>query len=162
MPSFSGTIVTPARRLRGRLRVPGDKSISHRYAMLAALADGRSKLTGFAPGADCQSTLACLSVLGVEIEERPAGTVTVLGRGLGRLGSPPYPLDAGNSGTTLRLLGGMLAGHRFSSTLTGDASLSRRPMRRIIEPLVRMGARIDSDQERPPLTIYGAALHGIA
>src|SRR5437773_8732894 len=106
MPSFSAATVTPARRLQGRLRVPGDKSISHRYAMLAALADGRSKLTGFAPGADCQSTLACLRALGVEMEEGPAGTVTVLGRGLGRLGSARRPLDAGNSGTTMRMLAG--------------------------------------------------------
>src|SRR3954466_12128595 len=162
MASFSAARVTPARRLQGRLGVPGDKSISHRYAMLAALADGRSTLTGFAPGADCQSTLACLRVLGIDIGEGPGGTITVLGRGFGQLGSPSHPLDAGNSGTTMRLLGGILAGHPFSSTLTGDASLSRRPMRRIIEPLVRMGARIDSDRERPPLTIHGAALHGIA
>src|SRR5206468_547973 len=105
MPSFSVATVTPARRLGGRLRVPGDKSISHRYALLAALADGSSNLTGFAPGADCQSTVACLRVLGVEIQEGPAGTLTVLGRGLGQLGSPSHPLDAGNSGTTMRLLG---------------------------------------------------------
>jgi len=162
MPSFSAATVTPARRLQGRLRVPGDKSISHRYAMLAALAEGRSRLTGFAPGADCQSTLACLRALGVEIEEGPAATVSVLGRGLGRLGSPSSPLDAGNSGTTMRLLAGILAGHRFRSTLVGDRSLSRRPMRRVIEPLLRMGARIDADHDKPPLVIDGAALHGMA
>src|SRR5437762_458856 len=162
MPSFSATTITPGRRLQGRLRVPGDKSISHRYAMLAALAEGRSRLTGFAPGADCHSTLACLRTLGVEIEEGPAGTITVLGRGLGRLGSPSGPLDAGNSGTTMRLLAGILAGHRFRSTLAGDRSLSSRPMRRVIEPLVRMGARIDSENGRPPLVIDGATLHGIA
>ena len=162
MLPFSAATVAPARRLQGRLRVPGDKSISHRYAMLAALAEGRSRLTGFAPGADCHSTLACLRTLGVEIEEGPAGTITVLGRGLGRLGSPSGPLDAGNSGTTMRLLAGILAGHRFRSTLAGDRSLSSRPMRRVIEPLVRMGARIDSENGRPPLVIDGATLHGIA
>src|SRR5881227_2319965 len=97
-------VVTPARRLRGRLRVPGDKSIAHRYAILAALADGPSTLRHFAPGADCQSTLRCLSRLGVAIEQEPAGTVTLLGRGCGRLCSPRGTLDAGNSGTTMRLL----------------------------------------------------------
>src|SRR5206468_5421163 len=102
MPSFSGTIVTPARRLRGRLRVPGDKSISHRYALLAALADGRSQLTNYAPGADCQSTLACLRGLGVEVEQRPEGLVWIMGRGSSGLRSPSAPLDAGNSGTTMR------------------------------------------------------------
>src|SRR4029077_5268153 len=100
---------------------------AHRYALLAALAEGRSTLTHFAPGADCRSTLGCLRALGVEVEEAGDGTVTVLGRGFGQLRSPAGPLDAGNSGTTLRLLSGVLAGHAFSSTLVGDASLSRRP-----------------------------------
>ena len=161
MPSFSATTITPGRRLQGRLHVPGDKSISHRYAMLAALAEGRSTLTQFAPGADCQSTIACLRQLSVDVQEGPPGTVTVLGRGLGRLRSSSQPLDAGNSGTTMRLLAGILAGHAFRSTLTGDDSLSRRPMRRVIDPLGRMGARIESDDGRPPLTVHGAALHGI-
>src|ERR671937_3235349 len=125
MPSCAVT-VTPARRLRGRIRVPGDKSIAHRYALFAALSEGRSTLAHFAPGADCRSTLRCLRGLGVEIDDGPDGTVTVLGRGLGRLCSPDGPLDAGNSGTTMRLVAGILAGHRFSATLTGDASLSRR------------------------------------
>jgi 3-phosphoshikimate 1-carboxyvinyltransferase len=147
--------------VRGRLRIPGDKSISHRYALLAALADGASTLTHFAPGADCWSTLACLRRLGVDVREGSAGAVTVLGRGLGRLCSPAGPLDAGNSGTTIRMLAGVLAGHGFSSTIVGDASLSRRPMRRVIEPLERMGARIDSSEGRPPLTIHGADLHAI-
>src|SRR4029450_1798738 len=100
--------VAPARRLRGRLRVPGDKSIAHRYALLAALAEGRSTLTHFAPGADCRSTLTCLRGLGVEVDESPEGTVTVMGRGFGQLRSPVQPLDAGNSGTTMRLLAGIL------------------------------------------------------
>src|SRR4029453_12172242 len=103
MPSRCAATVSPARRLHGRLRVPGDKSISHRYAMLAGLAEGRSTLTNYAPGADCRSTLACLRGLGVAIEEGAGATVTVMGRGIGRLCSPGGTLDAGNSGTTMRL-----------------------------------------------------------
>jgi 3-phosphoshikimate 1-carboxyvinyltransferase len=162
MPPLSAATIMPARRLRGRLRVPGDKSIAHRYALLAALAEGRSILRGFAPGADCRSTLACLRGLGVEMEEGPEDTVTLMGRGFGQLRSPAAPLDAGNSGTTMRLLTGVLAGHLFTTTLVGDASLSRRPMRRVIAPLERMGARIGNDEGRPPLTIQGAPLTGIA
>jgi 3-phosphoshikimate 1-carboxyvinyltransferase len=162
MPPLPAATITPARALRGRLRVPGDKSIAHRYALLAALADGRSTLTHFAPGADCRSTLACLRALGVDVVEPADGTVTLLGRGLGRLRSPSGPLDAGNSGTTMRLLAGVLAGHRFSATLVGDASLSRRPMRRVTVPLERMGARLETMDGRPPLTVHGGALHAIA
>src|SRR2546427_12017584 len=102
MPPMSAATITPARRLRGRLRVPGDNSIAHRYALFAALAEGPSTLAHFAPGVDCRSTLMCLRELGVEIEDGPAGTVHVLGRGFGQLRSPGGPLDAGNSGTTLR------------------------------------------------------------
>jgi len=154
--------VAPARRLRGRLTVPGDKSIAHRYALLGALADGRSTLTHFAPGADCQSTLACLRALGVEVEASERGTVTLLGRGFGQLRSPSTPLDAGNSGTTMRLLAGVLAGHPFSATLIGDASLSRRPMRRVMTPLERMGARFEATDGHAPLTIHGGRLHAIS
>jgi 3-phosphoshikimate 1-carboxyvinyltransferase len=154
--------VAPARRLRGRLTVPGDKSIAHRYALLGALADGRSTLTHFAPGADCQSTLACLRALGVGVESAEDGTVTLLGRGFGQLRSPSAHLDAGNSGTTMRLLAGVLAGHSFSATLIGDASLSRRPMRRVMTPLERMGARIDAIDGHAPLTIHGTRLHAIS
>jgi 3-phosphoshikimate 1-carboxyvinyltransferase len=161
MPLTSAATITPAQRLHGRLRVPGDKSIAHRYALLAALADGRSTLTNFAPGADCRSTLACLRQLGVEISEEPEGTVGVVGRGFGQLRSPAGALDAGNSGTTIRLLAGVLAGHAFTSTLIGDASLSRRPMRRVMAPLERMGARIESTDGHPPLVIHGGALHAI-
>jgi 3-phosphoshikimate 1-carboxyvinyltransferase len=160
--SSQTAIVLPARRVQGRLRVPGDKSIAHRYAILAALADGPSTLANYAPGADCRSTLACLRRLGVDVNEGPAGAVIVLGRGFGRLCSPVDALDAGNSGTTMRLLAGVLAGYPFSATLTGDGSLSRRPMRRVIAPLEAMGARIESSDGRAPLTIHGAALHGIA
>jgi 3-phosphoshikimate 1-carboxyvinyltransferase len=154
--------ITPGRRLLGRLSVPGDKSIAHRYALFAALADGPSMLHNFAPGADCRSTLNCLRRLGVSIEEGPADTITLLGRGFGQLRSPEGPLDAGNSGTTMRLLAGVLAGHQFSSTIVGDASLSSRPMRRVIEPLERMGARLDAPGGHAPLTIQGGRLHGIA
>src|SRR5262245_55458456 len=135
MPPSAVVTVAPARRMVGRLRVPGDKSVSHRYALLAALAEGRSTLRNFAPGADCRSTLACLGGLGVEISQELDGSVTVLGRGIGRLSSPSATLDAGNSGTTMRLLAGIVAGHPFSSRLAGDQSLSARPMRRVIEPL---------------------------
>jgi 3-phosphoshikimate 1-carboxyvinyltransferase len=147
-------------RVSGRLRVPGDKSISHRYAMLAAIADGESRLTGYAPGADCAATLACLEALGVAVSR---GTTIVI-RGLGRRGlrAPSAPLDAANSGTSMRLLSGLLAAHPFTSVVGGDASLSRRPMRRVIDPLTRMGAAIDAIDGRPPLTIHGAALHAIA
>lgn len=160
-PSRAVTVV-PARRIGGRLSVPGDKSISHRYAILASLAEGRSVISHYAPGADCQSTLACLRQLGVEIEATSPDTITILGRGIGRLRSAAASLDAGNSGTTMRLLAGVLAGHTFESTLAGDASLSRRPMRRVIEPLERMGARIEAIDGHPPLTIRGARLTPIA
>ena len=161
MPTSAATIA-PARRLTGRLTVPGDKSIAHRYALLAALAEGRSTLTHFAPGADCRSTLACLRGLGVAVEEGADGTVTLLGRGFGQLRSPAAPLDAGNSGTTMRLMAGVLAGHPFDATMFGDASLSRRPMRRVIAPLELMGARIDAVDGRPPLTVHGTKLRPIA
>ena len=146
----------------GTLRVPGDKSISHRYALLAALAEGASRLSNYAPGADCRSTLACLRRLGVEIQRGEDGVVTVMGRGLRGWRSPSGPLDAGNSGTTMRMLAGVLAAQPFSTQLVGDASLSRRPMRRVIEPLARMGARIEATDGHAPLTIHGAALHAIA
>jgi 3-phosphoshikimate 1-carboxyvinyltransferase len=155
-------VIAPARAVRGRIQVPGDKSISHRYAIFAALADGTSTIANFAPGADCQSTLACLAALGVTIEHGPGGYARVTGRGLGGLQPPTASLDCGNSGTTMRLLSGVLAAHPFSSVLRGDASLSRRPMRRVIAPLSEMGARFEaSPGERPPITIRGGRLHAI-
>ncbi len=163
----AAALVAPAVRLRGRLRVPGDKSISHRYALLAALATGTSTITGYSTGADCRSTLACLRDLAVPITATPEGqgdrlTVAVTGRGLDALQPPQAPLNAGNSGTTMRLLAGILAGRAFVSTLVGDASLNRRPMGRIVEPLTAMGARIRSSEgARPPLTITGGGLAGI-
>jgi len=156
----SARTIAPAARVRGALRVPGDKSISHRYALLAALADGRSQLAGYAPGADCRSTLACLRALGVEISTA-GDAVTIVGHGLGGFSPPQAPLDAGNSGTTMRLLAGVLAAQPFRSTLVGDASLSRRPMRRVIEPLERMGARIESTEGHAPLVIHGGPLRAI-
>jgi 3-phosphoshikimate 1-carboxyvinyltransferase len=161
MPPVPATIITPARRVQGTLRVPGDKSISHRYALIAAVAEGRSLLSNYAPGADCQSTLACLDQLGVDIQRGENGAVTVVGRGLRGWCSPSGLLDAGNSGSTMRMLAGMLAAQPFSTQLVGDASLSRRPMRRVIEPLSRMGARIEATDGHAPLTIHGAALHAI-
>jgi 3-phosphoshikimate 1-carboxyvinyltransferase len=152
--------VRPARRVSGTVHLPGDKSISHRYALLGALADGETVITRFAPGADCASTLSCLRDLGVAIA-RDRGTVRIEGRGLRGLLPPEGPLDCGNSGTTLRLVAGMLAAHPFDATLTGDASLRRRPMRRVITPLRAMGATIEGADDRPPLTLRGAPLHGI-
>jgi 3-phosphoshikimate 1-carboxyvinyltransferase len=157
--------ITPARRLSGQVRVPGDKSISHRYALLGALASGTTRLTNYSPGGDCTSTLACLKRLGVEIEIQPglpdrpgARTILIEGRGLAGLQAPRGVLDAGNSGTTTRLLAGVLAAHPFSSTITGDDSLRRRPMTRVIEPLSRMGARFESSAGSLPLTIIGSTL----
>ena len=153
--------ISPQSRASGRVRVPGDKSISHRYAMLAAMADGESTISGFSPGADCAATLECLRGLGVTIRRTGPGSMTILGRGLGGLQAPDNALDALNSGTTMRLLSGIVAGHPFRTVMTGDASLQRRPMRRIIDPLTKMGARIDARDGRPPLTIEGGSLHGI-
>ena len=148
----------PAKRLEGSLRFPGDKSISHRYAMLAALAEGPSEIHFFSSSADCQSTLNCLQQLGVKIS-RDGDTVMVQGVGLEGLRPPAEPLDAGNSGTTMRLLSGILAGQPFSSVLVGDASLSRRPMKRIVDPLTLMGAHIlTSESGTPPLEIEGRTL----
>jgi 3-phosphoshikimate 1-carboxyvinyltransferase len=159
-------LVTPAARVAGRLRVPGDKSISHRYAMLAALADGRSNIQGYLTGADCLSTLDCLRALGVAVHRTPESPgnreiVRIDGRGARGLTAPAAPLDAGNSGTTMRLLSGILAAHEFRTVMGGDSSLSRRPMKRVIRPLTEMGATIGSDDGRPPLVINGARLQGI-
>lgn len=162
MPALSAVTVAPARRVRGRIRVPGDKSISHRYALLAALASGRSELLNYAPGADCQSMLECLRRLGVQVDVRADGAAILLGRGSQLLGSPSAPLDCANSGTAMRLLAGVLAGQPFSTRLIGDASLSSRPMRRIIVPLERMGARFESRDGRAPLVVHGGDLHGIS
>ena len=149
--------IKPAKRLTGSVRFPGDKSISHRYAMLAAIAEGASEIHYFSSSADCASTLACLEKLGAKVE-RKGEVVTIQGAGLGGLRAPSGPLDAGNSGSTMRMLAGMLAAQPFRSVIGGDASLSRRPMRRVIEPLAQMGARIRSaDGGLPPLEFEGGA-----
>ncbi len=150
-------VVRPAGNLAGRVRLPGDKSISHRYAMLAGLAEGRTRLENFSTGADCASTLACMAALGCRVR-RADGAIQIEG---GALQAPSAALDCGNSGSTMRMLSGILAGQPFTSELVGDESLSRRPMERIITPLTAMGARIASCQGRPPLQITGGALRAI-
>lgn len=162
MSSTGAVTVYPTARVRGRVRLPGDKSISHRYAILAAIADGPSTIHGFSTGADCASTVACLRTLGVVIDggrrDAESGpTLRIEGRGLGGLQPPATVLDAGNSGSTMRMLAGVLAAHPFDSTLDGDASLRRRPMRRVIIPLEGMGARITATDSRPPITVHGTA-----
>jgi 3-phosphoshikimate 1-carboxyvinyltransferase len=153
--------ITPASRLRGEIRLPGDKSISHRYAMLAAVAEGTSRIHHYSTGADCKSTLRCLQALGVHIAEE-AGTVCVEGVGLDGLTEPAQMLDAGNSGSTIRMLSGILAAQPFTSRIGGDQSLSRRPMRRIMTPLAEMGAEIHAREGQfPPLEIHGRPLRGI-
>ena len=160
MPEMHPVSIKPARNILGSLRVPGDKSISHRYAMLAALAAGRSRLDNFAPGADCASTLRCVRALGCKVERDDKGAVVIDGLGP-HLHAPHSPLDCGNSGSTMRMMSGILAAQSFSSELLGDESLSRRPMQRVIEPLTQMGAQIHANEDRAPLRIHGAKLHGI-
>jgi 3-phosphoshikimate 1-carboxyvinyltransferase len=147
--------IRPAKYLTGGVELPADKSISHRYAMLAALAEGTSELQHFSAAADCHSTLACVSALGAEVKIEK-DTVRVTGRGSRGLKSSWRALDAGNSGTTMRLLAGILAGQEFSSKLTGDESLKKRPMMRVIRPLQEMGADIRGrDDNFAPLEIHG-------
>ena len=151
--------------MTGTVGLAGDKSISHRYALLAALATGRSTIAQYSLGADCAATLDCLAAAGVEVRRTRSATgaltVDIEGRGLRGLRAPVSPLDARNSGTTMRLLSGILAAHPFTSVLIGDASLTRRPMGRVIVPLELMGARIESQDKKPPLTIHGAGLKGL-
>ncbi|MCX7514212.1 3-phosphoshikimate 1-carboxyvinyltransferase [Frateuria sp. STR12] len=152
----------PAGPLRGTLAMPGDKSVSHRALMLAALAEGNSHISGFLEGEDTRATAAVLAQLGVSIETPAAGERIVHGVGLHGLRGADRALDCGNAGTGMRLLAGLLAGQAFDATLVGDASLSRRPMRRVTEPLVRMGARIDTRDGLPPLQVHGGQrLRGI-
>jgi 3-phosphoshikimate 1-carboxyvinyltransferase len=147
--------------LSGALTLPGDKSISHRYAMLAAIAEGETRIANYSTGADCHSTLGCLRTLGIPIEVDGA-TVAIRGSGLYGLQPPTADLDAGNSGSTIRMLSGILAAQPFRSRIFGDESLSRRPMERILRPLTRMGARITARENKyPPLEIEGAPLQPI-
>jgi 3-phosphoshikimate 1-carboxyvinyltransferase len=152
----------PGQPLHGNVRVPGDKSVSHRALMLAAIADGESRISGFLEGEDTRATAAVLAQLGVRIETPSAGERVVHGVGLHGLRGSSQSLDCGNAGTGMRLLTGLLAGQAFDSTLIGDASLSKRPMRRVTDPLALMGARIDTRDGLPPLRVHGGQpLHGI-
>ncbi len=151
--------IRKAARLRGEVTLPPDKSIGHRTALLAALGEGASVIENYPGAADPQSTLVCLRQLGVHVEQE-ARAVRVEGRGLRGLRAPEGPLDCGNSGTTMRLLAGILAGQPFKSVLTGDASLSRRPMARIAEPLRRMGAHVELTEGHAPIRIRGGSLRG--
>ena len=148
--------------LRGTVTVPGDKSISHRAVLFGSIAKGITRVEGFLQGADCLSTISCFRRLGIDIENE-AGIVTVHGKGLHGLQAPTEVLDCGNSGTTTRLISGILSGQKFPVTLTGDASIQKRPMGRIIKPLTQMGAQITSERGDgcAPLHIQGGALHGI-
>jgi 3-phosphoshikimate 1-carboxyvinyltransferase len=159
---MSQLTVHPSASLQGSVRVPGDKSISHRALMFGALADGRSRIDGFLPSGDCLATLGCLQALGIKIDRHDETALTVHGRGLRGLQKPAAPLNCVRSGTTMRLLAGILAGQSFDCTLTGDSQLLRRPMRRITEPLREMGAEIEDVDGRAPLTIRGRKLHGHA
>ena len=163
---MSGLRWTSARSpgLRGEVRVPGDKSISHRAIMLAAVAEGTSRITGFLEGEDTRATARAFAQMGVRIESPRHNERVVHGVGLHGLRKSAAPIDCGNAGTGMRLLTGLLAGQSFDSTLTGDASLAKRPMRRVIDPLAKMGAHIDAEQGGlPPLHVRGgASLNGIS
>ena len=160
MPPANSVVIHPARNILGSLRVPGDKSISHRYAMLAALAPGCSRFENYSPGADCNSTLECMRALGCNIERDDKGAVVIDGVGP-QLKAPSVSLDCGNSGSTMRMLSGIVAGQSFASELVGDESLSRRPMKRVMEPLRRMGAEIKATDDHAPLHIRARKLNGI-
>ena len=153
-------IIRPARNIYGSLRLPGDKSISHRYGMLAAFAEGTSRFTNFSTGADCASTLACMQALGASVTHAGDGAVEVTGVA-GRVVPTDHPLDCGNSGSTMRMLSGLLAAQQGSFTLVGDASLSRRPMGRIRQPLEAMGAKLTLTDGHAPLIIHGGGLKPI-
>ena len=155
-------VIKPSGKLRGEITVPGDKSISHRSVMLGSIAKGDTKISGFLTGEDCLSTIDCFKKLGIDIEVN--GTdVTVHGKGLKGLSAPAETLDVGNSGTTLRLMSGILSAQPFTTRLTGDSSIQKRPMGRVASPLGLMGAKITSENEKmtAPLTIEGQSLHGI-
>ncbi|MGA3082520.1 MAG: 3-phosphoshikimate 1-carboxyvinyltransferase [Terracidiphilus sp.] len=159
-PVSEERIIRPAKNVYGSLRLPGDKSISHRYGMLAAFAEGTSRFANFSTGADCASTLACMEALGATVRRLEDGRVEVTGVG-GRVTPAEGPLDCGNSGSTMRMISGLLAAQEGRFTLVGDASLSRRPMGRIREPLEAMGARLTLTEGHAPLMIEGGALKAI-
>jgi len=153
-------LIRPARNIIGSLRLPGDKSISHRYAMLAGFAEGTSRFTNFSTRADCASTLACMADLGAKVNRTGPGSVEITGVA-GHVTPPAHPLDCGNSGSTMRMISGLLAPQSGRFTLIGDASLSRRPMERIRKPLEAMGARLTLTDGHAPLTIDGGPLHAV-
>src|SRR5215469_11776584 len=155
------TLVRPARNIRGSVELPGDKSISHRYAMLAGIAEGPSRLENYSTGADCASTLSCMRALGVSWQGKAEqNVIEIQGQG-SAFSAPTTSLDCGNSGSTMRMLSGIVSGQSFTSEMIGDESLSRRPMERVIKPLSAMGARIESQQGKPPLRITGGDLKPI-
>jgi 3-phosphoshikimate 1-carboxyvinyltransferase len=160
MKNETSETVSPARNVRGTVSLPGDKSISHRYAMLAGIAEGVSRIENYSTGADCASTLGCMRTLGVSWQKNENNVIEVQGSGLS-LATPGAALDCGNSGSTMRMLSGIVAGQKFSSEMIGDESLSRRPMERVITPLAAMGAHIASQAGKPPLRITGATLKAI-
>jgi 3-phosphoshikimate 1-carboxyvinyltransferase len=153
-------LIRPARNIYGSLRLPGDKSISHRYAMLAAFAEGTSHFTNFSTGADCASTLGCMEALGARVNKTNENSVEISGVS-GRVTPAGHPLDCGNSGSTMRMISGLLSPQQGSFTLTGDASLSRRPMERIRKPLEAMGAKLTLTDGHAPLTIHGSPLQPV-
>jgi len=156
-------VIRPGGALAGEVRVPGDKSISHRAVMLGALAQGTTEISGFLNGEDCLCTMKAFQAMGVRVDVLSPTALRVHGVGLRGLKAPAGPLDLGNSGTSMRLMAGLMSGQAFGTTLIGDESLSRRPMKRIIEPLTQMGAKIDSVEGHAPLTIAPVrALRGIA
>ncbi|MGD0736072.1 MAG: 3-phosphoshikimate 1-carboxyvinyltransferase [Terracidiphilus sp.] len=159
-PAAEERLIRPARNILGSLRLPGDKSISHRYGMLAAFAEGTSHFTNFSTGADCASTLACMEALGAKVNKSSESSVEVTGVA-GRVTPANHPLDCGNSGSTMRMISGLLAPQQGAFTLIGDESLSRRPMERIRKPLAEMGAHLTLTDGHAPLTIHGAQLHPI-
>src|SRR5271168_4754992 len=160
---MSTQIVRPARSVQGSLVVPGDKSISHRYAMLAGLSAGTTRLTNFSTGADPHSTLGCIEALGATVKhtgEGPSRAIEITGTA-GAFQQPTAPLDCGNSGSTMRMLSGLIAPHPHTFTLIGDHSLTLRPMERIRKPLAQMGAKLDLVDGHAPITIHGSPLHAI-
>lgn len=161
MDTSDGWRLEPGGQVRGTLALPGDKSISHRAFLIAALAEGASRLEGILDSEDCRATAHALAQMGVGIREVSPGSWVVEGRGPDGLTAPGAPLDLGNSGTAMRLLCGLLAARPFPATLIGDASLSQRPMERVAVPLREMGARIETDSGRPPIRIDGTSLQGI-
>jgi 3-phosphoshikimate 1-carboxyvinyltransferase len=157
---MSTQLIRPARSLQGSLTVPGDKSISHRYAMLAGLAEGTTRLANFSTGADPHSSLACMESLGAKVLRNPDGTIEITGVS-GSFRQPSAPLDCGNSGSTMRMLSGLIASHPHTFTLIGDPSLTLRPMERISNPLIQMGAKINLTDGHAPIIIHGTPLTSI-